>query len=41
MMDGSNLRKDKYGGSPENRCRIALEVMDELISVYGNNRVGI
>ena len=41
MRDGVNKRKDEYGGSIENRCRFALEVIDALISVFGKGRVGI
>ncbi|KAJ6564385.1 hypothetical protein B0H19DRAFT_1258836 [Mycena capillaripes] len=31
----SNQRTDKWGGSPENRARFALEAINELITVYG------
>jgi N-ethylmaleimide reductase len=41
LRDSTNKRTDKYGGSIENRCRFALEVMDALISVYGADKVGI
>lgn len=41
LRDGTNKRKDKYGGSIENRCRFPLMVMDALISVFGANKVGI
>lgn len=41
LKDGSNTRKDKYGSSVENRCRFCLEILDELISVFGASRVGI
>lgn len=37
----SNQRTDNYGGSIENRARFVLEAIDELISVYGPQRVGI
>ncbi|CAF3458400.1 unnamed protein product [Rotaria socialis] len=37
----SNKRTDEWGGSAENRCRFPLRVIDEMCSVYGNNRVGI
>ncbi|TPX55068.1 hypothetical protein PhCBS80983_g05646 [Powellomyces hirtus] len=37
----SNVRTDAYGGSPENRARFALEIIDHLIAVYGADRVGI
>jgi N-ethylmaleimide reductase len=37
----SNIRTDEYGGSLENRARFILEVIDTLITVFGNDRVGI
>ena len=37
----SNQRTDQWGGSAENRCRFSLRVIDEMCSVYGNDRVGI
>ena len=37
----SNHRTDQWGGSVENRCRFSLRVIDEICSVYGNDRVGI
>lgn len=33
----ANKRTDKWGGSVENRARFALEILKELVSVYGNN----
>ena len=41
IKDCTNNRKDEYGGSIENRCRFALEIIDELITVYGSGSVGI
>lgn len=41
LRDGTNHRKDNYGGSVENRCRLALEIVDEAIKVFGADRVGI
>lgn len=41
LQSKTNQRKDKYGGSVENRARLLLEVMDELIDVWGAGRVGI
>jgi len=41
LQDGTNKRTDKYGGSVENRCRIALEIIDELVAVFGTERVGL
>ncbi len=37
----TNRRSDAYGGTPENRARFALEVVDRLLSAIGPNRVGI
>ena len=41
LQDGTNQRKDAYGGSVENRARLLLEVTDAVISVWGANRVGV
>ncbi len=41
LRDYPNQRKDKYGGSIENRCRFPLEIIDVLISVFGADRVGM
>lgn len=41
MRDGTNTRTDEYGGSIPNRCRLLLECLDEMISVFGPNRTGI
>jgi N-ethylmaleimide reductase len=41
LQDGSNKRKDEYGGSIENRSRLLLEVVDNAIEVWGNGRVGV
>jgi 2,4-dienoyl-CoA reductase-like NADH-dependent reductase (Old Yellow Enzyme family) len=41
LQDGSNHREDEYGGSIENRARLALEVADAAISVFGAGRVGM
>ncbi len=41
LQDGTNKRTDEYGGSIENRTRLPLQVLDALISVWGNDRVGI
>ena len=35
LRDGINNRKDKYGGSIENRARYPLEVLDTVIGVFG------
>ena len=40
LQDGTNVRTDVYGGSIENRARLALEVTDAAIAVWGAGRVG-
>ncbi len=37
----SNQRIDKYGGSPENRCRFVLEVAEEIAEAIGKDKVGL
>lgn len=34
-----NDRSDKYGGSVENRCRFALELLDVLIKTFGSEKI--
>ncbi|XP_047075557.1 12-oxophytodienoate reductase 1-like [Lolium rigidum] len=41
MKDSSNDRTDEYGGSLENRCRFAVEVIDAIVGEIGAGRVGI
>ena len=41
LRDGANQRSDAYGGSIENRCRFALEVVDAVVAEIGAGRVGI
>lgn len=41
LRDSSNLRTDRYGGSPENRCRLMLEVVEQVAHVWGIDRVGV
>ena len=41
LRDGANQRTDGYGGSIENRCRFALEVVDAVVAEIGAGRVGI
>ncbi|KAI4976219.1 hypothetical protein ZWY2020_049826 [Hordeum vulgare] len=41
MKDSSNDRTDGYGGSLENRCRFAVEVIDAIVHEIGADRVGI
>lgn len=41
LRDGANKRIDSYGGSVENRCRFALEIVDAVVAEIGAGRVGI
>jgi N-ethylmaleimide reductase len=41
LQDGTNRRTDAYGGSPENRARFPLEIIDAFVSVWGPGRVGV
>ncbi|MFA7240070.1 MAG: alkene reductase [Sulfuricellaceae bacterium] len=41
LRDGSNQRSDAYGGAPENRCRLLLEVTDAVSGAVGAGRVGV
>lgn len=36
-----NRRTDRYGGSIENRTRLALEITEEVVKIWGADRVGI
>jgi len=37
----SNIRKDNYGGSIENRCRFLLEIIENAIEAVGKDMVGL
>lgn len=41
LRDSSNKRTDSYGGSFENRSRLLLEVVDEVLKVYDASRVSV
>ena len=41
LQDGSNKRTDNYGGSPENRARLLMEVTHAVASVWGYDRVAV
>ncbi|XP_027908907.1 putative 12-oxophytodienoate reductase 11 [Vigna unguiculata] len=41
LKDQVNDRRDKYGGSLENRCRFALEVVEAVVEEIGADRVGM
>lgn len=36
-----NVRRDEYGGSPENRARLVLEVLEAAVDGAGAGRVGL
>ncbi|KAH0776312.1 hypothetical protein KY290_007723 [Solanum tuberosum] len=40
MKDQVNDRTDQYGGSLENRCRFALEIVEAVVNEIGADRVG-
>ncbi|KAK4708579.1 hypothetical protein R3W88_029504 [Solanum pinnatisectum] len=41
MKDQVNNRIEQYGGSLENRCRFALEIVEAVVNEIGADRVGI
>lgn len=41
LHQDTNRRLDAYGGSPENRSKILLEIIDEISKAIGKERVGI
>ncbi|KAJ6564446.1 FMN-linked oxidoreductase [Mycena capillaripes] len=41
LQDVSNVRTDQYGGSPENRCKFSLEVVDAIVAAVGPKKTGI
>ncbi|KAK9756170.1 hypothetical protein RND81_01G078500 [Saponaria officinalis] len=41
MKDNVNDRTDKYGGSLENRCKFALEVVEAIVNEIGADKVGL
>jgi len=41
LAESSNQRTDQYGGSHENRNRFVLEVMQEMVSAVGAEKVAI
>lgn len=41
LQSKTNQRDDEYGGAVENRARLLLEVADQLIEVWGADRVGV
>ena len=41
LSDNSNQRRDNYGGTVVNRCRLLFEVIETLIDVVGAGNVGV
>lgn len=41
LSRATNQRTDMYGGTIENRSRILFEILDEVIAVMGNHKVGL
>lgn len=41
LRDGSNKRQGPYGGSIQNRARFLFDIMNEVISVCGSDKVGL
>ncbi|KZD04097.1 alkene reductase [Oceanibaculum pacificum] len=41
LRDGPNRRTDAYGGSPENRCRFLVEVLEALTEIWPADRIGL
>lgn len=41
LSSNTNIRTDQYGGSIENRARLALEVYDTFVGVIGDGKVGM
>ncbi|KAJ55859.1 hypothetical protein ACMU_08790 [Actibacterium mucosum KCTC 23349] len=41
LRDGTNERTDEYGGSPENRARFLIEVVEAVSNAIGADRTGV
>ncbi len=41
LRDGSNRRTDRYGGTPLNRTRFLIEVVEAIVGEWGAGRVGV
>ncbi|HXD07147.1 MAG TPA: alkene reductase [Burkholderiaceae bacterium] len=41
LCSGTNRRTDEYGGTPERRARLLLEVVDAVAAVWGADAVGV
>ncbi len=41
LRDGSNRRNDAYGGTPQRRARLLLEITETVCAAVGADRVGV
>ncbi len=41
LRDNANLRDDRYGGSPENRIRLLIEVTERVAAAIGADRTAV
>ena len=41
LRNAANQRDDSYGGAPENRARLLLEIMDAIVGVAGADRTAV
>lgn len=41
LRDSANQRTDRYGGTPENRVRLLVEVAEAVCEIWGRDRVGV
>ena len=41
LKDGTNLRTDEYGGSPNNRIRLLSQVVERIIGAIGDGKTGV
>jgi len=41
LRDSTNHRQDQYGGNINNRMRLLLEVTEQVVGVWGQQRVGV
>src|ERR1035438_4854139 len=41
LEDGTNQRIDAYGGSKENRARFLFEIVDQVATAIGADRLGV
>ncbi len=41
IRDSTNYRQDQYGGDINNRMRLLIEVTEQVVAVWGKDRVGV